>query len=68
MNRSPEAEFALLLELLNAQETLDEHRRAAAAAAKSPDNAHDQASPASREDVLEAFEQALIKARAEGQS
>jgi hypothetical protein len=64
MNRSPEAEFALLLELLNAQEALDEHRRTTlAAAVRSPGKGADHNNTASREDVLEAFEQALTRAR-----
>ena len=67
MSRSPEAELAILLELLSAQEALDEHRRrmasksVATTAQREPDRPR-QADPP--DDALAAIEQALIKANA----
>jgi hypothetical protein len=67
MSRSPDAELAILLELLSAQEALDEHRRRMAsksvATAQRQDDRQTEAEP-SQADALTAIEQALIKANA----
>jgi hypothetical protein len=67
MSRSPDAELAILLELLSAEEVLEEHRRrmssTSMATAQRDDDAPNQAAdPASQADALAAIEQALIKA------
>ena len=64
MSRSPDAEFAILLELLSAQEALEEHQQRTASKSPVP-REHDrrsEADPASQADALAAIEQALIKA------
>ena len=65
MSRSPDAELAILLELLSAQEALEEHQRISAkpvATSRRDDHRRQQADPASYDDVLAEIEQALIKA------
>jgi hypothetical protein len=66
MSRSPDAELAILLELLSAQEALEEHRRRMSAklvaTAQQEDDRRYEADPTSQDDVLAAIEQALIKA------
>ena len=68
MSRSPDAELAILLELLSAQEALDEHRRRMsskpAATVQREDNRSLEAASSSQTDALAAIEQALIKANA----
>jgi hypothetical protein len=60
MKRSPEAELAILLELLSAQEALDEHRRRMSSRSVPARQRADD--PASGDDALAAIERALIKA------
>jgi hypothetical protein len=66
MSRSPDAELAILLELLSAQEALEEHHRRLSAkpvaTARREDDRREQADPVSHDDVLAEIEQALIKA------
>jgi hypothetical protein len=66
MSRSPDAELAILLELLSAQEALDEHRRRMSSksvtTAQREDDRRHKAGPASQADALTTIEQALIKA------
>ena len=71
MNRSPEAELAILLELLSAVEALEEHQRRVSANSlatrsattfKHEDNPRHETDPISQADALAAIEQALLKA------
>jgi hypothetical protein len=68
MSRSPDAELAILLELLSAQEALDEHRRRISSKSvttvQREDDRRVEAASTSQTDALAAIEQALIKANA----
>jgi hypothetical protein len=65
MSRSPDAELAILLELLSAQEALEEYQRMSAkpvATSRRDDRRRHEADPTSHDAVLVEIEQALIKA------
>jgi hypothetical protein len=66
MSRSPDTELAILLELLSAQEALEEHqqRTASTSPATEPqqNDQRGEGDPAPQAEALAAIEQALIKA------
>jgi hypothetical protein len=66
MSRSPDAEFAILLELLSAHEALEEHRwrvsSTSPATVPQQDDQQSEADSIPQAEALAAIEQALIKA------